>query len=261
MSNSMPIPFDIRFMNLIAGTLLLAFAGLALGVAVSWAVQHPAVSIRGVTVTGDVEHTNAVTLRAHVTPRMNGTFLTVDLGQTRQAFEAVPWVRRAVVQREFPNRLKVVLQEHRASGYWGVEGESSLINSHGEVFEANAGEVEQDMLPRLNGPRAQSAQVLAMYEALHPLFDGVNLSVELLELTGRGGWRVQLDTGAEIELGRGDVTEVTERTRRFVSTMTQVSSRYGRTAAALEAADLRYPDGYAIRLRGVSTVVQEKLKK
>ena len=261
MTNNLPIPFDVRFMNLIAGVLLLTFAGLALGVAVSWVARHPSLAIQGVTVSGDVEHTNAVTLRAHVTPRLNGTFLTIDLGQTRQAFESVPWVRRAVVQREFPNRLKVVLQEHRASGYWGVEGETALINSHGEVFEANAGEIEQDMLPRLNGPRAQSAQVLAMYEALHPLFDGIDLSVELLELTGRGGWRVQLDTGAVIELGRGEVNEVTERTRRFVSTMTQVSAHHGRTVSALEAADLRYPDGYAIRLRGVSTMAPEKLKK
>lgn len=77
------------------------------------------VSIAGITVTGDVAHNSALTLRANVTPRLTGSFFTVDLAQTRQAFEAVPWVRRAVVQRDFPNRLKVSLQEHQAVALWG----------------------------------------------------------------------------------------------------------------------------------------------
>ena len=42
--------------------------------------------------------------------------------------------------------------------------------------------------------------------------------------------------------------------------MTQVTSRYGRTVTALESADLRHQEGYAIRLRGVSTVAPEGSK-
>jgi cell division protein FtsQ len=40
-----------------------------------------------------------------------------------------------------------------------------------------------------------------------------------------------------------------------------VISRYGRQASAIEAADLRHENGYAIRLRGVSTVVADGPKK
>ena len=78
----------------------------------------------------------------------------------------MPWVRQAMVRREFPNRLRVQLQEHRAVALWGSEAESRLVNNFGEVFEANVGDVEQDGLPRLAGPDGQSAQVLAMYRAL-----------------------------------------------------------------------------------------------
>jgi hypothetical protein len=38
-----------------------------------------------------------------------------------------------------------------------------LINSFGEVFEANVGDVEADDLPHLSGPAGQSAPLLAMY--------------------------------------------------------------------------------------------------
>jgi cell division protein FtsQ len=250
----MTTPFDVRLMNLTASALLFGFVLLVLAAVAGWVGRHPVFAIRGVSVFGDTSHNNAVTLRAQVKPYLNGTFLTVDLAATRQAFEAVPWVRRALVRREFPNRLKVILQEHQAVAYCGMEGESALINSFGEVFEANLGEVEQEALPRLNGPKEQSAQVLSMYRALQPLFEAMEMPIEQLELTGRGSWRVQLDTGAPIELGRGAVDEVVTRTRQFLGTMTQVTSRYGRTVTALESADLRHEQGYAIRLRGVSTL-------
>jgi cell division protein FtsA len=145
----------------------------------------------------------------------------------RAAFEAVPWVRRAVVRREFPNRLRVVLQEHQAVAYWGGDGELRLINSYGEVFEANVGEVEQDTLPRLSGPEGHGAEVLAMYRTLVPLFTPLALSIDQLELSVGGSWRVILETGAEIELGRGGAADITARVQRFLATVTQVTSRYG----------------------------------
>jgi len=83
----------------------------------------------------------------------------------------------------------------------------------------------------------------------------MEMSIEQFELTGRGGWRTHLDSGAVIELGHGSVDEVLARTTRFLKTMTQVTAKYGRKPEALESADLRHEDGYAIRLRGVTTVV------
>jgi cell division protein FtsQ len=40
-----------------------------------------------------------------------------------------------------------------------------------------------------------------------------------------------------------------------------VVSRYGRAPKAIESADLRHENGYAIRLRGVSTTQPEAVKK
>ncbi|RUP35749.1 MAG: cell division protein FtsQ, partial [Curvibacter sp.] len=48
---------------------------------------------------------------------------------------------------------------------------------------------------------------------------------------------------------------------RFVATLTQVTSRYGRRPTSLESADLRHTEGYALRLRGVTTVSAEAPKK
>ena len=261
MSEAFTPPFDVRLMNMTASALLALFGLFTLAALVQWAAHHRVFSIASIRVSGQVVHNNVPTLRANVTPRLAGNFFTLDLASTRQTFENLPWVRRAVVRRVFPNRIAVELQEHQAVAYWGAEEASRLLNNFGEVFEANVGEVEQESLPRLDGPAGQEPQVLAMYQALQPLFAALELGIEELVLSGRGGWTVRLDTGAAIELGRGSDAEVIARTNRFVRTLPQVTSRYDRRPDAVETADLRHADGYALRLRCVSTVVNESQKK
>ena len=256
-----PLPVDIRLMQHTAQVLWLVLAALVLAGAAIFVSRHAVFAIRGIAVSGDVSHNNALTLRANVAPHLRGTFFTLDLARARAVFEAVPWVRQAVVRREFPNRLRVQLQEHRAVAYWGPEGESRLVNSFGEVFEANVGEVEQDGLPRLQGPDGQSAQIWEAFQGLRPLFEPMDLALEQLELSGRGSWRARLDSGAVIELGAGSLPEVQARTQIFLKTLTQVSARYGRKPEALETADLRHQDGYALRMRGVTTLTQYGTKK
>ena len=245
-----PLPPDVRLMNTVSVLLGLVFAAMVLSLGVAWLVRQPAFNLSAIRVGGELMHNNAVTLRANVAPKLAGNFLTVDLEATRAAFETVPWVRRAVVQREFPNRLKVVLYEHKAVAYWGPEGDARLVNNQGEVFEANPGDVETEELPMLNGPKGQAPQVLQAYQSLFPLFEEMDVVLEHLQLSDLGSWRAQLDSGAVIELGHGLLPEVQTRTRRFIDTAVQVASRFGRD---VESADLRYASGYALKLRGVTT--------
>lgn len=249
-----PLPLDVRLMNVLTVLLLCALALMLLTALGARVLRNERFALAGITVVGDVAHTNAVMLRANVAPRLSGNFFTLDLARARAAFEAVPWVRLAVVRREFPNRLRVVLSEHQPAAYWGAEGESRLVNTFGEVFEANPDDIEADDLPTLKGPDGQSAQVLAMYRALKPELQRLDANIDGLELSGRGGWQVHLDNGAVIEIGRGNAQEAMERLRRFLGTLPQVSSRYGRSGMqSVEYADLRHVDGYALRLRGVTT--------
>ncbi len=256
MTRALPMPPqmspDIKLMNLMTLLCGLAFAVMALAVMVTWLMRQSLFNLSAITVQGDMTHNNALTLRANVAPRLTGNFFTVDLTQTRTVFESAPWVRQAVVQRQFPDRLKVVLQEHRAEAFWGPEGDTRLLNNFGEVFEANQDEVEAVDLPQLNGPAGQAPLVLDGYRKLAPHFEKIDALLERLELTSQGSWRARLDNGADLELGQGSVDEIDARTQRFLGTLTQVSSRYGRD---LESADLRYSNGYAIKLRGVTTTV------
>jgi len=88
---------------------------------------------------------------------------------------------------------------------------------------------------------------------LQPAFKVLNLPVDSLALTDRGSWRAKLVHGAVIELGRGGVEDVIARVQRLSQTLAQVTNKLGRKVTAIESADLRHDNGYALRLRGVST--------
>ena len=254
MSESASPAMDIRLMNAASAVLFSVFALLLLVSATRWVARLAAFDIQGITVRGDMAHNNIPSMRANVLPRVRGTFFTTELLPVRQAYESMPWVRQAVVRRDFPNRLRVELQEHQAVAYWGAEGDSRLLNSFGEVFDANIDEVEPNTLPRLAGPAGQGPLVWDMYQTLLITLNRAGMELVHVELSPRGNWRIGLESGAHLELGGGDKAAVLKRTERFLQTLPAVAQRYGRNPASLEYADLRYEQAYALRLRGVTTL-------
>jgi cell division protein FtsQ len=237
-----PLPGDVRLMHATASTLYV-LAGLALAaLLLNWVVRLPVFALRVIQVEGDVMRNSVSTIRANAATKLSGNFFTADLVTGKRAFESVPWVRHAIVKRVWPNRLAVRLEEHRAAAVWGGSDSATdkLVNSYGEVFEANLGDVEDDSLPSLSGPEGSSVHMLAMLTRLRPLFDRLDARI------------AERPPGPLFEPGRGSDDEVLARTERFIGTLTQVTSRFQRP---LEYADLRHHDGYAVRLKGITTVI------
>lgn len=246
-----PPAWSVRAMNAAASALYLLAALLYGGLLLAWLVHRPQFDLAAIEVRGDVGRNSAITIRANVAPHLAGNLFSVDLARARAAFEAVPWVRHAVVQRVWPNRLAVTLEEHRAAAFWHVEeGQDKLVNEQGEVFEANPGDVEDEGLPMLQGPEGSSAALLSLDRRLGPALAPLDATVEQLSMSARGSWRAGLDSGAEIELGRGSEDEVLARASRFAATVPQLEARYGRP---LRYADLRHADAYALKLEGIGT--------
>ncbi|MFM7532897.1 MAG: cell division protein FtsQ/DivIB [Rubrivivax sp.] len=245
------LPADVRLMNAVSAGVWLLAGGVLAAAGVLWLLRAPWLPIRGIELEGELTRASAPAVRAVALPRLSGNLLGLDLQQARSAFESVPWVRRAVVRRVWPDRLAVRLEEHRAVALW--EGDSAverLVNSHGEVFEANIGEIEDEGLPVLAGPPGSSQRLLAMRERLRAVLEPLGRDIERLQLSGRGSWSARLDNDAEIELGRGTDEEVLARAERFVRTIPQVARHYG---GPFVRADLRHPEGYAVRIRGMTT--------
>jgi cell division protein FtsQ len=255
MSKSQILPMDVRLMNLTASVLAVVAVGVVVYGSLVWLVRLPLFNLNRITVQGELMHNNEVTLRANVLPQMTGNFFTMNLQRIRHSFEAVPWVRVAVVQREFPNRLRVSLLEHHPVAVWGDEvGGSVMVNRFGQLFEAQADDAEVEHLPHFEGPQDQAGRVLEMYQQLQPVFESMDMTIDRLQLSSRGTWSLSTSHGAQLELGKGNAREVMGRLEVFWKTLSQVTARYGRHPSALQSADLRHENGYALRLKGVTTV-------
>jgi len=248
------LPADVRLMQATANTVLaLVVLGL-LAAGLQRLARAPIFNIQAIRIEGDVSRNSESTIRANAAPRLAGSFLTLDLQQARNAFEAVPWVRHAVVQRVWPGKLAVRLEEHQPVALWlGTDGNDRLVNTHGEVFEANIGDIEDERLPAFSGPEGSAAVMLSMMRRLAPVLKNLQAGdAQQLDLSARGSWRVLLDKGAVIELGRGNEADVLARTEQFARTLPRVLAQYQRP---LESADLRHAQGFAVRLKGVTTTV------
>jgi cell division protein FtsQ len=157
---------DAKLLNSTANFLFgLVFVG-ALASGVWWLIHRPLFLLDTIRVEGDeklgLHHVNGLSIRDQALPKIRGNFFTANVDEVRLAFESVPWVRRARVQREWPNKLRVALEEHRVLGIWGDNGK--LISLNGDVFTANLAEAEEDAeLVYLNGPDGSEKEVLAQY--------------------------------------------------------------------------------------------------
>jgi cell division protein FtsQ len=247
-------PQDVAWMNAASAGLLVLAVLLLIGAGVHKLTRMHYFDLKRVQLEGDLHRNNLATVRANIVPRMHGGFFTANLQYSREVFESVPWVRKAMVRRVWPNELRVTLEEHVPAAYWHHEDrDDQLVNLQGEVFDANLGDVEDDHLPTLSAPinpKPEDARLmLDMLHKLQPVLASLG-EIDTLKLTERGSWSVELDNEARIELGRGTIDEVLARTDRFVRTYPELKRDY---AAPLAYADLRYPDGYAVRLRGTNT--------
>lgn len=251
---------DPRLTNFIANTLaVLAVLALLVGAFV-WVTQRPYFAITTLQiepVEGDsFDYISPAGVSAALAGRLSGNFFFMDLDAARRIIETVPWVRKAQLRRQWPNALTVRIEEHQPLALWN---ENQMINSWGEAFTANQGELPDDLfIPQLNGPEASERLVVQRYAELTRWFSPLSLVVEEVTLSPRYAWEVTLSEGLRLNLGRDPAADVADphgrsgavpfaaRIERFVLAWPTLMKRVD--GHVVKSADLRYPNGFAITL-------------
>ncbi|MDM8357865.1 cell division protein FtsQ/DivIB [Pandoraea communis] len=248
---------NVRLLNAIASALVALVVLAALVAGGHWLIQRPIFTLKAIQIDGDVSHLNGPTLRANAVSRLKGNFFTIDLDATRAAFEAVPWVRHASVRRVWPNQLAITIEEYKPLATWN---DGRLVSVDGELFAANLAEAEDEgKLPEFAGPPGSEKDVTARYYDFVKWFAPLNMKPEAVALSNRYAWGVRLAGGVQLALGRERTPEtLATRSRRFVQAYPQVAARWGNQ---IEYADLRYPNGFAVRAAGMRFLSEEQAKK
>jgi cell division protein FtsQ len=226
-----------RLLNMAAGALV-GVAALAFTIAgIGLLMRSELLPVREIEVKTAVQKTSKAEIQAAVGSRIAGNFFAVSPAEVRVGLERLPWVRSASVRRMWPDRLEVALEEHVALARWGDE---SLVNSHGERF---FGKTDQP-LPQFVGPAGTEREVARRYQRFAQIVVPLGAPLERVVLTPRFAWQLRLGSGLNIMLGR-DADAAETRLRRFVEVY---DVALGKMRRKHEYVDLRYPNGFALRV-------------
>ena len=222
------------WLNWLANSLLAISLVAMLYVTILAVVHLPIFHLREVVVEGQLNHVNREQVKLIVAKHLKGNFFTLDLIKARNAFKKLPWARNVSLRRRWPNKLEVVIEEHKALARWDS---IALVNTHGELFYA----ATNNELPVFLGPGDSVIEVASQYMEVSKSLKMADLTIATLALSPRRAWQVTTTNGMVIELGRVDVAT---RLDKFVQV-------YRNTIASLNMkegyADLRYPTGFAVR--------------
>jgi cell division protein FtsQ len=218
---------------------------LVLYAAAVYLARLPAFSLREVRVDGELKHVTRGEVETIVRRELKGGFFTVNLAATRAAFERLPWVRGASVRRQWPARLDVALEEHVPFARWagqsrlpGAVNPVALVNTHGEVFHA----AHEGDLPVFIGPEGAAREMAIQYRYFHRALGTIGETPVQVRVTTRRAWQIKLASGPVLELGRESIEA---RLHRFVALHDRTVGRLGQ---AVDTVDLRYANGFAVRI-------------
>jgi len=157
----------------------------------------------------------------------------VALADVRDAVKRLPWVRDCAVRRVSPGALEVAIEAHAPLARWD---ETRLVSARGEVFAA----AYEGALPRFSGPEGTAPEMAAAWKGIGEAAAPLGSPVVELRLSKRRAWQAKLASGLTLELGREGVEA---RLARFAAAWPRLPQNAGKATTA----DLRYPNGFALR--------------
>jgi cell division protein FtsQ len=227
-----------RLLNAAAG-FLVGLVVLACALAgLHWLLRAAPFPVRVVEVMTPLKQASRAEVEAVLARHGAGNFFALPIEELRAAIERLAWVRAAAARRVWPDRVEVAVEEHVALARWGADG---LVNTYGERFAARSDEA----LPLFVGPPGSEAEVTRRYERFSRVLAPLGSPVERIALSARHAWQVRLASGLQLTLGR-DADLAEQRLARFVEAY---ASAVGAVRVP-EVVDLRYPNGFAMRVKG-----------
>ncbi len=204
--------------------------------------------LREVYVTGRVETPRDAVLAALGGGR--GTPLAaIDPEVARARIEAIGWVRRAAVERRFPDTVFIRLVERRPLALWQRKGKLFVVDRDGVVIKG-ARPRDFAALPVIVGDDApaNAAGLIAAMATEPKLSARVKAAVRV----GGRRWNLRLDNGIDVRLPEDGVAEAWRRLAEF-------DRRHRLLARDITAVDLRLPDRLVV-VRPPGDVTEDKGK-
>jgi cell division protein FtsQ len=201
-----------------------------------WLSEPQRFPITSVKILGAYHHLSRDELQEVVSQQVSAGFFALKVLELRAAIESLAWVKHASVRRVWPSQVLIQLEEEVAFARWNQD---AIVTLSGALISPPQQSFPKD-LPFLEGPKGRYRSVWEQYRVMSEILAPTKLSIKRLQLATRGSWKLTLDNGIQVILGK---TEVLVRLRRFTETYQRV---LGAVSEKLSYVDLRYTSGLAV---------------
>lgn len=225
----------LRKLLLIAVTMVVLFG------AYEQVAESDMFNIETVQIEGEFKYLSKQHLQSTAIPFVTGGFFSVRLDAIRDQLIKLPWVEDVSIRRRWPNTLSIRVIEKQPAAYWG---EDQLISARSSLFRPDSVD-RQLLLPQLNGPEGQHANMLQELSRMQAWLADADLQIKQIDQDDRRSWTVLMTSGLELRLGRHDRHQ---RLQRFVDVYTQKLMKQKQN---IKYVDMRYTNGLAVAWKTV----------
>jgi cell division protein FtsQ len=244
-----------RFRTLAVGLLgSTALYGMVLGshtAAVVDVLAEPlGLSIDSVDVTGFSE-TSEIDLLQTLWMTGAQTLPALDVDAARQAIEAMPWIEKATIVKEYPNRVRIAVVEKQPFALWQRDKDLWIVDHDGKEIVPYATTRFTD-LPFVVGPgAAREASDILDKMALVPELD---TRVKAYVRVGDRRWDLRLDNGVVVRLPELEPIEA-------AATVMRLDRTEGLLSRDIVSVDMRLEDRVVVKLTAAARERREKALK
>jgi cell division protein FtsQ len=193
-------------------------------------------------ITGMAQH-NPEEILAALNLRPGAALVGFDAKFARQTLESIPWVRTASVEREYPNLLKISVNERSAIALWQMNQVVNLIDDQG-VAMGQPRFLLAHHLPLVTGEGAntEAAALINDLSAIPELQQRVTGAARV----GKRRWTLYLDNGVKLALPEQGVTEALQHVAALVREQDILSK-------GITMLDLRVPGKMTVQVAEAET--------
>jgi cell division protein FtsQ len=182
--------------------------------------------------------------------------LNVNIGDSLFQFDTesahtkileLPWVNSVLVQRQFPNRIRIVLNERVPLAIWQNQGNFYVIDKLGKKIEKISAQDFPDFLIVVGDNAPAQALTLMTLLAEYP---EVRKAVVSASWIGNRRWNLYLSNSVEVRLPDDDPLKA-------LKTLEQAEKQYGLLQKNIVRIDLRMPDRMIVKPKDEKSAAEQ----
>ena len=195
------------------------------------------IPIKTIEIQSSLEKVNKTEIKTIAQNYMHGGFFTVDLEAFENQLNDIPWVYRATIKRQWPNKLVINLVEQQPYFRWGKQ---HLINKYAQIFYVDNLD-DYLHLPLLEGVLGREKVIIDLYYRYQKDFERVGSKIISLKEDARYDKEIRLADGILINVGREQTEQQMRRCLHSLAMFTKAERE------AIASIDLRHSNGFAVR--------------